>query len=181
MQREGKLIRLRPVAAEDGERMQRWLADAEIARLYDHPYPRSLTAATAAVRAEALDSYADARFGVDTRDGRHIGYVHLFDTVPEERSAQLGVLIGEREFWSKGYGSEAVRMLLRFGFGEMNLHRIWLQVWAFNKRAIAAYRKLGFVEEARLREDMFAAGEYHDLVVMGMLEDEHAARTEAGA
>jgi RimJ/RimL family protein N-acetyltransferase len=174
-------VNLRPVAAGDAERAYRWANDAEIAALTHWVFPRSQAVATAGIGADAMDSYTRVRLAVDTKDGTHIGTVSLWDSVPEERSAQFGVTIGERDYWSRGYGREATLLMLRFGFGEMNLHRIWLQTWSFNERAIAAYRKIGFVEEARLREDLYINGAYHDNVVMSILQPEFdALHAESG-
>jgi RimJ/RimL family protein N-acetyltransferase len=178
----GSLVTLRPHSSADDDNAHRWLNDMEAARLLGDRYPRSRAATRPRVDVDRMPSFDAVRFGVDTRDGRHIGWVNLFDTSPESRSAQLGVFIGEREYWSRGYGSQAVALALDFAFDEMNLHRVWLQVWSFNPRAIAAYRKLGFIEEARLRRDLYAMGEYHEVIVMGVLEDEwRARRLEASA
>jgi RimJ/RimL family protein N-acetyltransferase len=94
---------------------------------------------------------------------------------PEDRKAGLGIIIGEKEYWSKGYGSDAIVTLLRFAFHEMNLHRVQLSVHDGNDRAKACYRKCGFVEEGRLRQDRFARGRYIDTLIMGVLRDEFRA------
>jgi RimJ/RimL family protein N-acetyltransferase len=78
-------------------------------------------------------------------------------------------MIGEKAYWSKGYGTDAMRTFLRFGFEEMNLNRIDLTVDARNGRAIACYRKCGFVEEARLRQDRYSEGAYHDTLIMAVV------------
>jgi RimJ/RimL family protein N-acetyltransferase len=94
---------------------------------------------------------------------------------PEERKARLGVMIGEKEYWSKGYGTDAMLTFLRFGFDEMNLNRIDLTVFDGNERAKACYRKCGFVEEGRLRQDRYSRGAYSDTLIMGILRDEFYA------
>ena len=95
--------------------------------------------------------------------------------MPEEQKAELGIMIGEKSYWSQGFGTDALRTLLRFGFDEMNLHRITLLVYDFNERAQAAYNKAGFVEEGRRREALYTEGGYHDIVVMSVLRDEWEA------
>ena len=87
----------------------------------------------------------------------------------------MGIVIGEKEYWSKGYGTDTVRALLRFAFEQMNLNRVELGTFDFNERAQACYRKCGFVEEGRRREDRFIDGRYHDLVIMGILRREWEA------
>ena len=111
------------------------------------------------------------RLAIETKDGRHIGNIGLHDVRPEDRHAVLGIMIGAKDAWSQGYGTDAVITLLRFAFGEMNLHRVWLQVFEFNERAIACYRKCGFREEGRLRQHYYGRGRYWDVLVLGMLRE----------
>jgi len=80
--------------------------------------------------------------------------------------------IGEKAYWSQGHGTDAVRLLLRYGFNELNLNRICLHVYSFNTRAIRCYEKAGFVLEGRLRQDVFHHGEYADALVMSVLRSE---------
>ena len=84
-------------------------------------------------------------------------------------------MIGDHDYWSHGYGTDAITTLLRYAFDEMNLHRVWLEVLDDNTRGIACYRKCGFVEEGRKRQDRYRSGSYHDTLVMGVLEDEFRA------
>ena len=88
------------------------------------------------------------------------------------RSVELGIAIGEKRFWNQGYGSEAMRLLVKFGFETLNLHRIWLRVLANNLRAIHSYEKVGFVHEGRMREAEFKNGSYADTLLMSILESE---------
>jgi RimJ/RimL family protein N-acetyltransferase len=117
-------------------------------------------------------SYEAPFFAIETKDGQHIGNTNLFNVQPENRCAELGIMIGEKSCWSRGYGTDALRTLLRFGFEEMNLHRIALNVYAFNERGIACYRKVGFIEEGRMRERIYTEGAYHDLIWMSVLRRE---------
>jgi RimJ/RimL family protein N-acetyltransferase len=93
-------------------------------------------------------------------------------TSPENRSARLGIAIGAKARWDGGYGTDAMRVLCRFGFDMMNLHRIELDVYADNLRAEHVYEKVGFRVEGRRREALYKFGRYHDVVVMGLLEGE---------
>ncbi len=96
------------------------------------------------------------------------------------RSAEVAIAIGEKDFWDQGYGTEALSVLLHAAFDTLNLHRVWLHVQAENQRAIAAYRKLGFVEEGRLRQAEYRQGRYVDLLVMSILRPEWARRSTPG-
>lgn len=169
---EGRLVNLRAIRDADAPAFRRWLNDQEIARYMGDRYPMAAEAAAARSQAANMSSFDNVRLAIETKHGEHVGGVNLFDSSPECRSAQIGVMVGERAYWSRGYGSDAVVTALRFAFDEMNLNRVFLQVWSFNERAIAAYRKIGFIEEARMRDDVYTMGCYHDNVIMGILRDE---------
>ena len=80
--------------------------------------------------------------------------------------------IGDKDYWGRGYGREAVSLLLDYAFRVRNLRRVWLEVHAANERAIRAYKACGFVEEGRMREHVWLAGRYVDNVIMGVLREE---------
>jgi len=85
------------------------------------------------------------------------------------RSAEVGIFIGDKSYWNRGYGTEVMRLLLRHGFNTLNLNRIALEVFETNPRAIRAYEKAGFVHEGRRRQDMFKDGRYIDVLLMSVL------------
>ena len=89
---------------------------------------------------------------------------------PVAQTAELGITIGEREYWGRGYGRDAVRVLIEYGFRIRNLRKIWLTVHANNPRAIRSYESVGFVEEGRQRAQVWSDGEYVDLVYMGLIK-----------
>ena len=101
-----------------------------------------------------------------------IGTIGLYDVNSIARHAELGISIGEKAYWNRGFGSEAIRILLNEGFYKYNLHRIELRVNARNHRAIKAYEKVGFVHEGTKRESTFRDGEYMDMLVMSVLRPE---------
>jgi RimJ/RimL family protein N-acetyltransferase len=168
---EGELVRLRAREASDAGRAWRWVNDREVTRtlLVRYPWPRAAEDVYYARLASAPIAVSDAAFSIETQDGTHIGACGLHRASPESRSAELGIMIGEGAYRGRGYGTDAVRALVRFGFDQMNLHRVWLQAFAFNPAGLAAYRKAGFVEEGRLREELYQDGGYHDVVVMGVV------------
>jgi len=179
---EGKLVRLRAQSMEDLDRGLQWVNDEETAKLSNGSYyPRSRDAQEARMRERMSKrgSFARASFAIDTRENEHIGNCDIFDASPEDRWGWLGILIGERAYQSRGYGADAVRTLLAFAFEEMNLEAVRLQVWSFNPRAIACYRKCGFREDARLRRDLFVDGAYHDNILMSITRDEFDGMEEA--
>ena len=175
---EGKLVNLRAGEMADLERNFRWMNDREVTRYLSMRYPLSLAAEEVWMRATASKPMAfgvEVFFAIDTKDGEHIGNISFHEMSPEHRKARLGVVIGDKAFWSKGYGTDAMLTFLRFAFDEMNFHRIDLTVDAENPRAIACYRKCGFVDEVRMRDVRFQKGAYGDGFVMGILRHEFYA------
>ncbi|HEX5480195.1 MAG TPA: GNAT family protein [Dehalococcoidia bacterium] len=176
---EGKLVDLRAREMSDLERNYRWMNDREVTRYLYMRYEISLAAEEKWMRermgVEEPVGWNNAVFAIDTKDGVHIGNINFHETSAENRWARLGIVIGDKAYWSKGYGTDAMLTLLRFGFEEMNLHRVDLLVAEENERARACYRKCGMVEEARLRQDRYTRGAYYDQIVMGILREEFYA------
>ena len=175
---EGKLVNLRAREMTDLERNYRWMNDREVTEYLGMRYPLSLAAEEVWMREGASKPMAFGKnvfFAIDTKDDEHIGNISFHEMSPEHRKARLGMVIGEKAYWSKGYGTDAMLTFLRFAFDEMNFHRIDLTVDAENLRAIACYRKCGFVEEVRMRQVRFTRGAYGDGFVMGILRDEFYA------
>lgn len=174
---EGKLVNLRAPELGDLERAWRWVNDREVTRHLAMRYLMSMKAEEAWLRDRLSQqrTFGEVFFAIETKEGAHIGSVGLHNARPESRKGRLGISIGEKSYWSKGYGTDATLTLLRFAFDQMNLNRVDLTVDDDNHRAIAAYRKCGFVEEARLRQMRYVRGAYHDQFVMGILRDEFYA------
>lgn len=100
---------------------------------------------------------------------RPVGSVYLRDIDRNHQKAEYGIFIGEEDARGKGYGSAAARLMIQYAFGELELHRLFLRVYAENAQAIRSYEKAGFVKEAHLRDDVCINGKYHDIVLMGIL------------
>lgn len=179
---DGRLVRLRPTEESDAERFCRWLNDPEVTDyLIADRYPISLAAEERFLREHSAMGYTDGTiFAVETKDGRHIGWTSLYDVHTEDRKACFAITIGEKEYWSQGYGGDAVITTLRFACHEMGLNRVWLTTVEYNKRAIACYKRCGFREEARLRQDVFRHGRYWDFVQMAILRQEFDEQDEGG-
>jgi len=101
-----------------------------------------------------------------------IGVVYLLDIDWISRVAELGIFIGEEKYRGKGIGKEATTKMLKHGFLNMGLHKIYLKVLECNERAINLYKCIGFKEEGVLRQDVYKNGEYHNLKLMSMLKKE---------
>jgi len=111
-------------------------------------------------------------------DDRLIGAIGLFVDWPH-KDAWVGIGIGERDLWGKGYGTDAMRLILRYGFTEMNLRRISLALHAYNARAQRSYEKAGFRLEGQMRQDQLKEGRRSDTVFMGLLHEEWLAMLAA--
>jgi RimJ/RimL family protein N-acetyltransferase len=104
-----------------------------------------------------------------------IGHISIREVSWTHGDAWIGMVIGDRENWNRGYGTDALRLALRYAFDELNLHRVTLGVYAYNRRAIHIYEKLGFRIEGVERAAVHREGRRHDAWVMGMLREEWAA------
>lgn len=109
---------------------------------------------------------------VDKASNELIGDIELNYIDLLNRSSFIRIQISNNNYLSKGYGTEAMKLLLDYGFGVYNLHRIELEVYSYNHRAIQAYKKLGFKEEGIKRESIYYNHEYHDTIIMGILRNE---------
>ncbi|MEX0285643.1 MAG: GNAT family N-acetyltransferase [Paracoccaceae bacterium] len=115
---------------------------------------------------------AEANAWVIEVDGTLIGALRLHTLNHADRNARLAIGILDADSLGQGLGTEAMRVIAAHAFGDMGLHRLSLRVLAFNERAIAAYRKVGFVDEGRERQSACIAGEWHDDLIMGLLASE---------
>ena len=176
---EGKLVRLRAYEKSDLDSIMKWVNDEEVTDLLGGEmlvYPVSSIAEERFIEAAAGTSDKQKSFAIETlAERRYIGGISFNVIDWLNRSAGLGIVIGDKSLWGKGYGTDAMRVLMRLAFDKMNLHRLWLHVHDYNPRAIASYEKCGFKREGMLRQDHFTRGRYHDTIVMGILESEYRA------
>lgn len=121
---------------------------------------------------EEIHSDNNTRMMIETKDGESIGIIGFRDKNSQERRCKLIILIGEREYWNKGYGTDAIKGFLEYLFNRWNLNRVELDTWEGNERAIRCYQKCGFQIEGRLRKARFVNGHYHDEILMGILQEE---------
>ena len=112
------------------------------------------------------------QFVLCTADDRPIGSVYLRDIDKENRKAEYGIFIGEKDSLSKGYGTEAAKLTISFAFEELSLHKLMLRVLGGNDRARRSYEKAGFVQEAYLKDELFLDGEYRDMILMACINPE---------
>lgn len=167
----GERIYLSPRNTEDVEIFTEWLNDFEITD-YTGKSGMLLTLAGEKKYLEE-NSSPEATFAIVTLDkDEMIGSVSLEKIENTNRTATLGIMIGNKNYFSKGYGTEAIRLILDYGFNYLNLHCIQLNVLDVNERAIKCYEKCGFKKAGRIRECKFVNGKYHDSICMDILASE---------
>jgi RimJ/RimL family protein N-acetyltransferase len=174
---QGRLVRLKAVEPESmAEAFSRWSQDTEYWRLMagEPAQPMAVKSTRAWLEDELYqDPPAFIMFAIHSlEDDRLIGEIGFEDDDLPAGETFLSVGIGEREYWGKGYGTDALMVILRYAFTELNLERVSLTVSEYNPRAIQSYRKAGFVEEGRLRGSERRGGRRYDTVYMGLLRAE---------
>jgi RimJ/RimL family protein N-acetyltransferase len=171
---EGKQVYLRPIGLDDTDRYFRMLF---------HPEVRRLTGTQKSFTREQIHRYIDGKSQDSSsllllialrETDEVIGDIALQSIDAYNRNANIRIAI-EEPYQGKGYGSEALLLMLDYGFGIVNLHRIELNVFAYNERAAYVYEKLGFKVEGRQRDALYYNHQYHDSILMSILEDEYRA------
>jgi|SRR5579862_2881941 len=175
---KGRSVQLRPLAASDLEQSLIWRNDPAIrdAQL-GWPFPITQPMEERWY-AEALSGQRNDRvtFAVETTDGQLGGFVHLAHINWTSRVASFGITIGSTELQGQGLGKEATALIIGYAFDTLGLERVWLEVPAFNKRAIGLYESIGFCHEGKLRSHAFSGGVRHDVLVMGLLRGDRSTR-----
>jgi len=143
--------------------------------------PSSEAAAKERIAKWSANDKDDLGFAIETIEDPPvlIGHLGLRGATPKDRCATLGIALG-REYTGRGYGSDAMRVIVDYAFRELGLHHLQLSVAPFNQAGIRAYEKAGFVEEGRHRESVLHDGHWHDDVLMSLLDHEWAAGRSSG-
>jgi RimJ/RimL family protein N-acetyltransferase len=168
----------------DSEAIAAWSRDPELLRMFDtrparHWTARGMTAITLELQGEN-DQVNEYPFAIRRlADDQLLGIASLDAESWPRRDAWVAIAIGERANWNQGYGSDAMRLLLRFAFAELNLWRVSLVVFDYNERAQRSYLKVGFKIEGRQRERLRRDDQRYDMVFMSVLREEWLAESEA--
>jgi RimJ/RimL family protein N-acetyltransferase/ADP-ribose pyrophosphatase YjhB (NUDIX family) len=173
---QGSKVRLAAPCPEDCMRLSRFTDDYEYLRNMDTDIAIPLTPDETGSSSVRRDNGFE--FALRTLEGnRFIGFTALYRIEWNNRSARLAIGIGEENDRGKGYGSDALALILRYGFHELNLNRIALEVIEYNEAARRAYQKAGFKEEGRQRSAVLRDGRHYDLISMSILAEEWSAQT----
>ncbi len=170
---EGNLVRLRAFEAGDADANHAFMNDYETVRgmLSGLPLPSSMQDERDWRNRQTSMTSGAYQFAVEDADGDLVGRCGPLKVDWKNSCAELGLMIGT-PYRRRGYGREAMTLLTRFCFEEMNLHRVEVRVMAFNTAALRCYEAVGFRREGVIRKQVFRAGSYHDVVVLGLLREE---------
>jgi len=175
----GRLVRLAALRPDDAEQFARWAESSDYLRLVDTDMARLLTAEELNEQQKAMRGPNAVDFAIRALgDDRLLGFAAIHSIEWKNGAGTLSIGIGDPQEWDKGYGTDAMRVLLRYAFDELNLHRLGLDVIGTNGRAIRVYEKVGFRHEGRRREAVLRDGRRADLVLMGILRQEWAATAQ---
>jgi RimJ/RimL family protein N-acetyltransferase len=173
----GEKCYLSPWDTSDAEKCCKWFNDTEIsvyltlsAGLFSVEKQREILENSAKQDNEKFFAI------VDIKDDELIGGCGLNKINYVNSIANMGIFIGEKENWGKGYGEDAVNLILDFGFNVLNFNSVQLRVFDFNKRGIRCYEKCGFKYVAKIRQKFFFGGKYHDTIIMDILASEFKSR-----
>lgn len=176
----GEHVILRAFEREDAERCYRWMNDPSIVRTLKTRYPIAFQTEMEWLDRAMHPAAGERHFAIERKDDRtHIGNASIHDIDWVSRTAAFGLFIGEPSAWNRGFGSDAIRTLVRFAFDEMNLQKLRINVFDYNDRAKHVLLTQGFVQEGRLRREFYREGAYHDIVVLSVFRDGQPEETSA--
>lgn len=181
----GHLTTLRAIERADLDALWRWYNDPAVMYFWTEPF-KVVSRAELDARYEHYWSGPGSQGhwlliaardpGAPGEAGEPIGRIGYVEIDRRHRHAEIALLIGERAYWGRGYGPDAIVAFLGYLFHEQNLHKVYLRVEEYNARAQRAYEKCGFRLDGRYRDHTFLGGRYYDTLIMSITEDEYRAR-----
>jgi RimJ/RimL family protein N-acetyltransferase len=168
-------VKLRDLTLDDVEDRYQWCLDREVTKHLNMPdkYPpftREETHHWIQMCMNKTNGYEQK--AIITEDGKHIGWIDLKNIDRANQHAELGIAIGDKNYWGKGYGLAAMKEMLNVGFSQLGFNKIWLRVEVDNVKAIQSYKRMGYVEEGILRQDRLRKGQFIDRLRMSILKSE---------
>ncbi len=171
----GKKVKLRAIKKEDLTLACKYLNDSEIKKLMYSgiPFPMTYEEELRWFEENSKENNGRYNFSIeDLETNKYIGGCGINNINWVSRVATIGIFIGDKDFLSKGYGYDAMNVLIDFIFSEMNMNKISLNAFSFNERAINCYKKCGFIVEGVLRNEIYREGKYYDNIYMGLMKEE---------
>ncbi len=167
----GKKCFLSPIDVADYQLYAKWANDYEIVRFLPHWY--------FVINSDRQKEFLDKKSKehnysiIDLKSDQLIGSIGFNSIDNIHRNAEIGITIGNKDFWKKGYASEAIQLLTGYGFNSLNLNSIKLEVYSTNKAAIDCYLSNGFKQAGSLRQSIYFEGKYIDLIIMDIIKDDY--------
>ncbi len=173
---KGQKTAIRSLEEDDIDALYKWYNDQEVNLWSSGAWPLNTLLSKDEVAAKFLDGSSETyRYAILDEKDLLIGTIGFKELNIPGQSVTLFIVIGNKTYWGKGYGTDALITFAQFLFTQWNFHRISLDTWDENIRAIKAYEKVGFKIEGRQRKARFVMGNYHDVILMGLLRDEFLA------
>lgn len=171
----GEKVKLREYRREDIKQAQEYINDSEVKRLLHPGIPFLYTYEDEIKWFDSISATKENySFAIETLEGnKYIGGCGINHIDWKNSVITVGIFIGDKNYMGKGYGTDAMKILIKFIFEQMNINKIKLQVFSFNERAIKSYEKCGFIIEGRLRKEIYRDGQYHDEIIMGILREDY--------
>lgn len=173
----GEKVCLRPYDESDMPYLLEWYNNYELNRLAGWSNGK---VSASKLRYNMIRSFGSDPLNlmIDNLEGKPIGTIQLYDIDDQDKSCKLGIRIGDQDYWSKGYGTDSVKTLVKYAFINMGLYRVALRVYEFNERAARCYEKCGFKYEGRSRKSAYIDGDYYDEILMGILKSEFLEKNQ---
>ena len=170
----GEKVRLRALEKSDIDHFMQWVNNREITQyLLAFSVPVSRAFEEKWLEKAVYHTPTDKTFAIETLEGEYLGNCGLHGIDAINRHAELGIVIGNPGYLSKGYGQDTINTLLRMAFDSLNLEKVYLRVFSGNHRGIRCYEKCGFETVGRLKKHRYINGEWHDEVVMEIMRESY--------
>lgn len=170
----GDKICLRAYKEDDIPLATKYVNDKELKKLLvtTIPFPMTTWEEESWIKSQKSNDNGQYNFAIeDLETGKYIGGCGIQNVNWLARVATVGIMIGDRNYWGKGYGTDAMKVLVEFIFNSMNINKVRLGTFSFNDRAINCYKKCGFEVEGVLKKEIFKDGKYYDEIIMSVFRD----------
>jgi RimJ/RimL family protein N-acetyltransferase len=168
---EGKKVSLRPVSKLDVPLLQRWINDPKVRHFIKNVFPMTEIQEENWVESLSNKNSSNIVLVIETKDGIPIGTMGIHNINWINRTASTGALLGEKEYWGQGFGSDAKMILLDYAFNTLGLRKINSRVYSFNKRSRAYLKKTGYVVEGVQKKQILRNGRYVDIFLMAVFKE----------
>lgn len=168
---EGKSVILRPLIKSDVPTLTRWINDPKVREFVTSIFPK-----TEEQEEEWLKNLASNEnnivLAIETKEGTLIGSMGIHQINWKDRVCTTGALIGEKEYWGRGYGTDAKMALLDYIFNTLNLRKVCSSVYTYNKRSLHYSLHCGYKVEGTRRKHIYKSGKYWDVIELGLFKEE---------